>query len=707
MLAAVGDALPPAVATVCLRLNRSCKRRLWPLLQTGSLLLHPRLGLLEGWIGRERRRGKVHAEVVAALARPFSRCAGAVTVLTFGPPVLRLGCPAVLRTLTFYEHILPIFAGYMRTLCFETRGLDEAAAQAVWDARHEKGSDAIVALMKELSGFYLKIGQVFATKQDLFPPQYIKKLRYLFDETSAAPFAEVKEIVEAELGRDLGDMFRSFDPQPLASATIAQVHRATTLGGQECAVKVQHRGMERLMVEDMGNMLFFARFMKYMKFDLKVDQVSILQEYREQVPLEFDFEREAESLTRIDKAIHRDRGCPHVVLPGLKDRLCSRRVLTMHFLDGQSLNAIIKDVERQMEQRTSIDGDPRKGLDVDGAAAAAPVGLDFDPALLLERLLHAYGRQIFAEGLFHSDPHPGNILVLPGSTVGLIDFGEVKEVDAPTRVAFAKLTIALAWRNQEVALPLLDATGTRIDNVSDALRMAVAYVMYDTRMDIPEAHMSPLDMDVPDEIKDAAINVFPQEYFMFLRVTALVRGLLAAFGADLSASQIWEPYAQAYLKKIGVEAPLPPMPEAEKAQQRKVAAGTNAAPGRASGSVYARMRRLAEWLRARELPHDRRALTPMAIAGLTTLREIAEADTAQLESGLVKFSPDKREKLLKLAKEAAAVEREAEPVPEARPRRASDSGLSKRATTGTGRPKPKKLRPKKLLRKLSKRITWT
>merc|ERR1719387_3135726 len=104
--------------------------------------------------------------------------------------------------------------------------------------------------MKELSGFYLKIGQVFATKQDLFPPQYIKKLRYLFDETSAAQFAEVKEIVEAELGRDLGDMFRSFDPQPLASATIAQVHRATTLGGQECAVKVQHRGMERLMVED-------------------------------------------------------------------------------------------------------------------------------------------------------------------------------------------------------------------------------------------------------------------------------------------------------------------------------------------------------------------------------------------------------------------------------------------------------------------------
>ena len=74
----------------------------------------------------------------------------------------------------------------------------------------------------------------------------------------------------------------------------------------------------------------------HMKFDLKVDQVSILQEYREQVPLEFDFEREAESLTRIDKAIHRDRGCPHVVLPGLKDRLCSRRVLTMHFLDGQN-----------------------------------------------------------------------------------------------------------------------------------------------------------------------------------------------------------------------------------------------------------------------------------------------------------------------------------------------------------------------------------
>ena len=157
------------------------KHTVWPALRTAALVFHPSLGLLDAWRRRRLRRvrGRGVAVAVSAMIAPLRWCSGPVAALTFGHPLLRLLAPSALRTLRFYEHIMPIFWSYLVTIVKEQRGLKGADLEAVWDARHEEAASATAAMLVDLSGFYLKVGQVFATKQDLFPPQYIRKLRYL------------------------------------------------------------------------------------------------------------------------------------------------------------------------------------------------------------------------------------------------------------------------------------------------------------------------------------------------------------------------------------------------------------------------------------------------------------------------------------------------------------------------------------------------
>ena len=645
-------------------------------------LLHPAIRVPGLLAKRGGALGLAAGTVGGALGQAV---AGPVLLLTAAPPLLEILRPdlarSLARSLTFYRHVSAIFLSYMRTALVETKGLEGTAAQAVWDARHEEGAKAVVQLLRELSGFYLKVGQVFATKQDLFPPQYVRKLSFLYDACPPAPVDEVIQIVEQSLGKPLLELFEYFDYEPLATATVAQVHRARMMPtGQEVVVKVQRQGMEKLMRQDMGNMLFFAHFMHRLGFDLKIDQVSILREYQEQVPLEFDFKRESRLLDTVGCSIRRDLANASVVVPEFISELSSEKVLTMSFMEGPSLNQVVKLMETGASDPLNR---RRSTMELAGVLEPGDVARDehkenfaqlerlkFNPQALLFNIIRCYGQQIFIDGVFHSDPHPGNILVLPKQKVGLVDFGECKQLSNEVRLTFARLTVALAHRNPETALPILGEVGVQLDNVPEEFRMAGAYLMFDTRMDIPEAHFSPLDPDAPEEFRNVSMGKFPQEYFMLLRVTALLRGLLAAFGEDLSASQIWEKYAQAALKAAGMPAPHKPLPPGAGALNRGWKAGGRVGGGSATSkkntnitSIYTRMSVLAEWLQSFDMPHDRRALTPLATSGLTTIQAINQAfeekDADLIRVGLARFTPEQRVRIEKLARDYVKLEQTA------------------------------------------------
>ena len=178
---------------------------------------------------------------------------------------------------------------------------DPDACQALWDRRHEWGAERVRRMVLELGGFYLKVGQVFATKSDLLPRNTPRRSNR--SSTIARRFngSVARHIVEHELGGDVSELFSSFDAEALATATIAQVHAydANDANKTKVAVKIQNPGSERLMVMDMRTMLWASETADAMGLHLPFDHTGILREYRNQVPLEFDFSREAACSPRL------------------------------------------------------------------------------------------------------------------------------------------------------------------------------------------------------------------------------------------------------------------------------------------------------------------------------------------------------------------------------------------------------------------------
>lgn len=209
-------------------------------------------------------------------------------------------------------------------------------------------------------------------------------------------------IIESDLGISLEELFLEFDEDPLASATIAQVHRAMLDSGELVAVKVQHPGVRSMMLSDLANIRMLSELMLRLGVDVGFDQVTVIEQYQECIPGEFDFAREAWAMNRaagtIAACLGPDGG---VRVPRPILELTGDRVLTMEFLEGQPL----------LEGAKALSRDARTEL--------------------MTNLIEAFGAMIFLDGLFHTDPHTGNLLLLAdGRTVGLLDWGQLKELDA-------------------------------------------------------------------------------------------------------------------------------------------------------------------------------------------------------------------------------------------------------------------------------------
>ena len=684
---------------------------------------------------RARRRAKASSSSAAAAAilprppslllHPAARAfATPVTFVHASPLALRVVAPGALRSLRFYGRLTPVIVGYVKCLLVDSRrpGVreDEARSRELWDARHEWGARKTRDMLNELGGFYLKVGQVFATKSDLLPPQYVAALRNSLDDCPRGDGdldtpEKVRAEVEGQLAiasrrvsnggdeskhsyRRLEDAFATFDFTPLATATIAQVHVATTrehtaVGppGTKVAVKLVRPGAQKLMATDMRAMLAASELADAAGLKLPFDHTRILREYRAQVPLEFDFEREARMLETLGRACEEATEA-RVAAPAIARGLCAPKMLAMRFVEGEPLGTLINRAVAAAGASSAPGFSERAA---EGIATSA--GNRVDGRAIVASLVEAYGAMIFRLGKFHSDPHPGNILVRPdGRTVSLIDFGQTKELEDATRLDFARLVLALAHDREEEALAIArDRLGLEIaGEVSSRFALVVLYVLFDTRMDIEEAHLSPLDADIPPEMRAVKIETIPEETFMLVRVVALIRGMLISLDEDVHARTVWAPHARDALERAGEDVPewaKVDVPEATKEDEEAEDGGAHpAGRARAPQGTYARMKALAMFMRDRNLPHDRKAMMPFAAAGLTTLDAIvAEADAVDraddprrssttLDAAFRKFDAAQRARALDAAREEVrrAEEKNASGEDEGRRRRgeAADKG---------------------------------
>jgi predicted unusual protein kinase regulating ubiquinone biosynthesis (AarF/ABC1/UbiB family) len=259
--------------------------------------------------------------------------------------------------------------------------------------------------LETLGGGWIKLGQLLALRFDLLPAPYCVELFNLLNRVAPFPYAEVEEIIEAELGRPVAELFASFAAEPFGSASIGQVHDAVLHGGRRVAVKVQRPGIDDLLMSDIALMYRVSRLVDWTHLLGGTRSREVIDELARWTREELDYTAEAANAATMRAAVRDERTeyDPEVVLD-----YTTRRVLTSERLDGIPLVEIIRDL------RADREGAARRlraaGYDLDQAAA---------------NVVWNFLGQAYATGIFHGDLHPANLLLLEGNRIGYVDFGIV------------------------------------------------------------------------------------------------------------------------------------------------------------------------------------------------------------------------------------------------------------------------------------------
>ncbi len=298
-----------------------------------------------------------------------------------------------------------------------------------WSARGEAipavtGSDRgrhLREMLDELGPTFVKFGQLLSTRPDVVPPDIVAELRSLQDDVRPFPFAQVRAVVEAELGLTLEQAFLRFDETPLAAASIGQVHRAMLPNGDEVAVKVQRPNAPRQIESDLQLLYQAARMIKERVRALDfIDAHELVDEFARFIRQELDYKLEARNADTFRRNF---ADSDHVVVPKVYWTYCGTRMLTLEFLEGVQLADLDFDTTSLEERRD-----------------------------LAYRVTQTWMEMIFRHGFFHGDPHPANVLVLDGARIGLVDFGLVGKLTDEDMTRLTRLFIDAATENVD-ALP--------------------------------------------------------------------------------------------------------------------------------------------------------------------------------------------------------------------------------------------------------------
>ncbi|XP_074570087.1 uncharacterized protein LOC141826703 [Curcuma longa] len=434
------------------------------------------------------------------------------------------------RSIQFWARAIDVYAGYK--MCQFRTGLirDAAKQEEMWERQHELAAEKMYSLCSELGGLFLKAAQILG-KPDLAPAAWVRRLVTLCDKAPATPISTVQQIMEEELGQNFSEIFEQFEVEPIGSASIAQVHRAKLRGVKtDVAVKVQHPGVQQLMLIDIRNVQAFVLFLQ--KTDINFDLFSVTKEVEKQIAYEFDFLREAVAMERIKNFFSNNNKKPPVLVPRIIPGMVTRKVLAMEFIDGVPIMNLGEQIAK---------------LGIDPSSKIAVLGKQ----KILKSLTLAYGQMILKDGYFHADPHPGNILICKGTEVALLDYGQVKQLPDDLRLGYANLVLALADNDPLKAKISYKELGIDTFNHADEddELLKLAQRMFDTKLPPGVTVMSPFAED--SSLKKVSVQSFPEELFSVLRTMQLLRGLSVGMGIFYSCAEQWRPIAEEALFKAG------------------------------------------------------------------------------------------------------------------------------------------------------------
>ncbi|MBD2210272.1 AarF/ABC1/UbiB kinase family protein [Calothrix sp. FACHB-156] len=376
-------------------------------------------------------------------------------------------------------------------------------AQAVW----------IRNTLLDLGPTFIKVGQLFSTRADIFPIEYVEELAKLQDKVPAFSYEQVEAIIERELGKKIPELFQSFDPVPLAAASLGQVHKAVLYTGEAVVVKVQRPGLKKLFEIDLQILKGIARyFQNHPKWGRGRDWIGIYEECCRILWEEIDYLNEGRNA---DSFRRNFRGYEWVKVPRIHWRYTSSRVLTLEYVPGIKIS--------QYE-------------------ALEAAGLD--RKLIARQGAQAYLIQLLNNGFFHADPHPGNIAVGPNGDLIFYDFGMMGRIKSNVREGLMETLFGIAQKDGDrVVQSLIDLGAIAPTDDMGPVRRSVQY-MLDNFMDKPFENQSVAA--ISDDLYEIAYNQpfrFPATFTFVMRAFSTLEGVGKGLDPEFNFMEVAKPYA--------------------------------------------------------------------------------------------------------------------------------------------------------------------
>ncbi|EAM48097.1 ABC1 kinase family protein [Crocosphaera watsonii WH 8501] len=276
-------------------------------------------------------------------------------------------------------------------------------------------------ILVELGPFYVKLGQILSTRPDILPPNYIKALTALQANVPPVSWEAIERLLSQELGQPIESVFSKINQQPIAAGSIGQIHRATLTTGEEVAIKVQRPGIDKIVEQDISLIKGVAELVSLTDFGENYDIVELADEFSQAIKAELDFTKEADYTDKIRNNLSESRwfDTEQLVIPKVYWEVTSEKILVLEWLHGKPI------------------------LEADLSIPESTKSIEIRKQEITTLLFRAFFQQLYLDGFFHADPHPGNIFYLDNGKIAIIDCGMVGKLDPRTQQILTELLLAI------------------------------------------------------------------------------------------------------------------------------------------------------------------------------------------------------------------------------------------------------------------------
>jgi len=426
-----------------------------------------------------------------------------------------------------YKEILTVFSKYGFGLMLEQLGIynhlkikNKASNTGnTSDSAGNSAGERLKLALEELGPAFVKLGQILSTRPYILPPDVVDELKLLQDSVQPFPFSEVRTVIQNEFEDTLENIYKEFDEEPVAAASISQVHRAKLISGKQVAVKIQRPGIESIIDVDLEILKNLAQFIdRHTKYGQFYDCTGMVAEFENTIKNELDFTKEGENADTFRKNFIQDEG---ITVPQIKWIYTTKRVLTMEYIEG------IRVGDRDVLDRVGI-----------------------DRSKLAERLAASICNQILRDGFFHADPHPGNIQIMRDGTIAFLDMGMVGRLNESRKRMISRFFIGVASKDSRMVVQSI------IDMDSMPKRGNMKRFEKDVDLIIEKYLTMPMSEIRVEELLYETFHIafvnhikIPREFALLSKTLGTLQGLLEKLEPELNSLVIAKPIAKRLLRQ--------------------------------------------------------------------------------------------------------------------------------------------------------------